>query len=42
MKNIGNSVAESKLGAEAGLYLLFHIVQGAHHSLITLKHFRYP
>ena len=42
MKNFGNSVAESKLGAEGGHYLLFPIVQGAHHSLSTLENFQYP
>ena len=39
--NFGNSVAESKLGAEAGHYLLFHIVQGANLSLIALEKFSY-
>ena len=37
ISNFGNSVAESKLGAECGNYLLFHAVQGAHHSLSTLS-----
>ena len=30
-------MAESKLGAEALYYLLFNILQGAHHSSITLE-----
>ena len=42
MESFGNSVAESKLGAEAGHYLLFNIVQCAHHSLITVEKFQYP
>ena len=29
IKNFGNSVAETKLRAEAGHYLLFHIVHAA-------------
>ena len=32
-------MADSKLGAEAGHYLLCHIVQGARHSLIILENF---
>ena len=42
IKNFGNSVVESKLAAEAGRYLLLHIVQGTHHLLITLKNVQYP
>ena len=41
IERYGNSVAESKLGAEAVHYLLFNIVKGAH-SLITLENFQYP
>ena len=41
-ENFGNSVAESKSEAEAGHYLLFNIVQGAHHSLIRIENFQYP
>ena len=42
IENFGNSVSESELGAEAGHYLLFNIVQGAHHSPITLENFQCP
>ena len=42
IKVFGNSIVESELGADVDHYLLFHIVQGAHHSLITLKRFLYP
>ena len=36
MEKFGNSVAESKLGAEAGHCLRFNIVKDAHHSLTIL------
>ena len=37
MKNFEYLVAQSKLRTEAGHYLLFHIVQGAHHRNYTGK-----
>ena len=42
MMNFGNLVEKSKLGAEAGRYLLFHIVQGVNNSLFILENFCYP
>ena len=42
MENFGKSGADSKLVVEAGHHLLFHIVQGAHHSLIQFENFQYP
>ena len=36
LKNFEYSVENSKLRAEAGHYLLFHIVQGAHSLQIAL------
>ena len=37
---LGKSVAEFKLGAGAGQFLLFNIVQGAHHSLENFQYHR--